>query len=208
MDLEIEIAAGVINMEFTQEWFTNEEAILKLIEMHKPRKMLEIGAFEGRSTCSMMLKAAESCPISYHVVDSWMGGFEHDGMNFAEIEHRFDANMNEALGLCANPVTMHKCKGLSHKALSKFISEDTTFDFIYIDGSHKAADVMLDAVMCFKILQIHGLLIFDDYLWGITDKYLSPKLAIDNFFNCFDDKLVDLIPNDPTYQKFFQKVAE
>ncbi len=40
------------------------------------------------------------------------------------------------------------------------------FDFIYVDASHKAIDVLHDGVMSFQILKPGGSIIFDDYKWG------------------------------------------
>ena len=58
-----------------------------------------------------------------------------------------------------------------------------TADYIYIDGSHLAIDVLTDAVLAWRILKDNGILIFDDYGWGIhtNDEKQKPKLAIDAF---------------------------
>ena len=39
-------------------------------------------------------------------------------------------------------------------------------DFIYVDGSHQAHDVLCDAILSFKLLRVGGIVCFDDYLWG------------------------------------------
>jgi hypothetical protein len=62
------------------------------------------------------------------------------------------------------------------------------FDFIYVDGSHQAPDVLADAFLSFRLLRENGVIAFDDYLWqealpdGI-DSIRCPKLAIDAFTN-------------------------
>lgn len=58
-----------------------------------------------------------------------------------------------------------------------------TADYIYIDGSHLAIDVLTDAVLAWPILKDNGILIFDDYGWGAhtTDEKQKPKLGIDAF---------------------------
>jgi hypothetical protein len=62
-----------------------------------------------------------------------------------------------------------------------------TADYIYIDGSHLAIDVMSDAVLSWSILKDNGILIFDDYGWGAhtTDEKQKPKLAIDHFIAAY-----------------------
>ena len=60
------------------------------------------------------------------------------------------------------------------------------YDFIYIDGSHTAPDVLTDACMAWPLLKEGGLMVFDDYLWGPRRDILHrPKLAIDAFTNIF-----------------------
>lgn len=63
-----------------------------------------------------------------------------------------------------------------------------TADYIYIDGSHLAIDVMQDAVLSWYLLKDGGILIFDDYGWGAhtTDEKQKPKLAIDSFLTAYD----------------------
>ena len=66
-----------------------------------------------------------------------------------------------------------------------FIPE--TADYIYIDGSHLAIDVLSDAVLSWHILKNGGILIFDDYGWGVhtTDEKQKPKLGIDAFLQAY-----------------------
>ena len=52
--------------------------------------------------------------------------------------------------------------------LSKFLCDlNKCFDFIYIDGSHIAKDVLTDACMAWPLLMPKGLMVFDDYMWEI-----------------------------------------
>lgn len=73
-------------------------------------------------------------------------------------------------------------KGRSYNILKNVFTEKVA-DYIYIDGSHLAIDVLSDAVLSWSILKDGGILIFDDYGWGIhtTDEKQKPKLAIDAF---------------------------
>ena len=73
--------------------------------------------------------------------------------------------------------------------LARAISSGYQFDFIYIDGSHTAPDVMTDACMAFGLLKKGGIMLFDDYLWGDVPGLLHrPKLAIDLFVTLFSEK--------------------
>jgi predicted O-methyltransferase YrrM len=58
-----------------------------------------------------------------------------------------------------------------------------SFDIIYVDGDHRAAGVLADAVLSWDLLKPGGFLIFDDYLWFDKNlpEELRPQIAIDSF---------------------------
>ena len=78
-----------------------------------------------------------------------------------------------------------------HVGQSQEILRDRTFsssrlDFVYIDGSHRASDVLEDAVLTFRLVKPGGVIIFDDYLWRPDLGPLeTPRIAIDAFLNVF-----------------------
>lgn len=79
-------------------------------------------------------------------------------------------------------------KGRSYDVLTSTFPEKFA-DYIYIDGSHLAIDVMSDAVLAWSLLKDDGVLIFDDYGWGAhtTDEKQKPRLAIDAFLQSYVD---------------------
>jgi len=85
-------------------------------------------------------------------------------------------------------------KSSSKNALCKLIAESQSgyFDFIYIDGSRMAFDVITDAVLSFELVRIGGIIAFDDYLWklpGSNNILTNPKFAIDSFTNIFSPRI-------------------
>jgi hypothetical protein len=73
-----------------------------------------------------------------------------------------------------------------------------SFDIIYINGSHRAADVLGDAVLSWELLKPGGIMIFDDYCLDGSDLgpdeaalplELVPKSAIDAFLLTYGSKL-------------------
>src|SRR5439155_1145182 len=66
---------------------------------------------------------------------------------------------------------------------------NSQIDFVYIDGSHNARDVLIDAINSWQAIKDGGLLIFDDYEWP-TDlpETEKPRLAIDSFLEVFAGK--------------------
>ncbi|KAF2420707.1 hypothetical protein EJ08DRAFT_529646 [Tothia fuscella] len=53
-------------------------------------------------------------------------------------------------------------KAFSSGALLQLRHTHAKFDFIYIDGSHVALDVLSDAVPCWPMLDVGGMLAFDE----------------------------------------------
>ena len=89
---------------------------------------------------------------------------------------------------------------------------EAPFDLIYIDGSHTAADVLIDAVLAFQLLRVGGVMIFDDYLWSMepalsVDPLNMPKPAIDAFAAIFLRK-TRVLPGLPNAQCYVEKIAD
>ena len=67
-----------------------------------------------------------------------------------------------------------------------------SYDIIYIDGNHEAANVLADLVLSWDLLKVGGIQILDDYLLhGPLDpkrhflEELRPQLAIDAFITAY-----------------------
>ena len=64
------------------------------------------------------------------------------------------------------------------------------FDFIYIDGSHIACDVLADAVLSWNLLKDNGIMILDDYEWDyFEEEFNNPRIAIDSFLKCYQSQI-------------------
>ena len=68
---------------------------------------------------------------------------------------------------------------------SFFLNHKEKYDVIYIDGSHEADQVYKDIKNSWKILNINGVLICDDYFYGNIYKNPDnvPSIAINKFVN-------------------------
>lgn len=205
-----------MNYQFTNNWF---DAAAKpvwstLIPQLNPTRLLEIGSYEGASSCFLIQTLGAHKPIELHCVDTWEGGIEHQdgGVNMHSVEQRFQHNTSLAITQSKNTIQLVTHKGMSDMTLAKLLAEGKMgyFDFIYIDGSHQAPDVLCDAIMSFKLLRNNGVMVFDDYLWqetlpNGTDPIRCPKPAIDAFTNIFCRKLKIL--QAPLYQIYVQKIT-
>ena len=204
---------------FTNNWFDGAKGVWdSLIPQINPTRILEIGSYEGASACYLIEKLAAYKDIELHCVDTWEGGVEHKAGGMAEaympdVEKRFHSNIKMAISKVENAVQLVLHKGVSDLALSKLIAEGKLgyFDFIYIDGSHQAPDVLCDALLSFRLLRNNGVMAFDDYLWQEqlpygTDPIRCPKLAIDAFTNIYCRKIKVL--GAPLYKLYVQKISD
>jgi predicted O-methyltransferase YrrM len=198
---------------FSTDWFTgNIPTWNSVIARIQPARFLEIGSYEGRSACHVLTEAPGPDAISLHCIDPWSLGEGQPADHVGEIEQRFDHNVAVALGRTAKTVQFVKIKEFSTAALPRLLTErgPESYDFIYVDGSHTAPDVLFDAVLAFRLLKVGGVMIFDDYLWtaesfGRQNHYNLPKPAIDAFVNIHQQKLAVLV-GTPLYQLSVQKI--
>lgn len=207
-----------IDYEFTKDWFSwAPEVWTQLIPMLPERRsFLEIGSFEGRSAV-WIIENMMGPGDWIDCVDTWEGGEEHSEEDMWTVEQRFDANIIKALdcrstkhrsregswghtrfasdGPDAENNRVYKYKATSTEFLAEKVSDwlfrkNGLYNFIYIDGSHQAKDVLTDACMAWQVLAPGGIMVFDDYVWGNPRDILHrPKVAIDAFVNTFAEEL-------------------
>jgi predicted O-methyltransferase YrrM len=167
------------NYDFTHDWFTMR--IPKWMEILKPFQgqpdihYLEIGVSEGGSALWMLENILTHPTARITGLDTF-----DDEENYA----RFLSNL-ELSGL-SDKMTM--IKGKSQVTLRSLPFD--SFDIIYIDGSHTAPDVLLDAALSWDLLRKGGIMIFDDYMWEWEKPPQErPKIAIEAFLRIFKNEL-------------------
>ena len=179
---------------FTKDWFAwAPDVWMQVLPLLPARKdFLEIGSYEGRSAVWMAENFAED-GARILCVDTWQGGEEHANEDMKEVEFRFDYNIATSHARFPDR-RIEKRKRSSYVALTSLAATTDTFDFIYLDGSHVAKDVLTDACLAWPLLKPGGVMVFDDYLWGgdgdIQKLLRRPKLAVDAFVNIFAGEVV------------------
>lgn len=181
--------------KFTQTWFFNVCQYWSQLfnnigwNSKEPKMILEIGSFEGQSTCWMLENLIDHQDSQIFCLDTFEGGEEHQtGQHQLEdLFERFTYNVSKT----GKEDYVQVVVGDSKYSLSQLISNELSFDFIYVDGSHRAKDVLADAVLSWILLKRGGLMIFDDYLWEFFEQDIvsAPKMAIDSFVNCYSQEI-------------------
>ena len=149
---------------------------------------LEIGSFEGRSAGWLLQNILTHDSSRITCMDLFeqersQGVFDTTGLdsNQMSTEDRFDYNIQQT----GASQRVEKLKGNSHELLRSL--PRFRYDFIYIDGSHIAKDVLEDAVLAWPLLKTEGLVTFDDYEWrDEPDPLRCPKIGIDAFLRVYD----------------------
>lgn len=179
--------------QFTTDWFSIHEGPWARHMSHLAGQpglvFLEVGCFEGRASVWLLEHILTHDSSRLDCIDSFAGGFEHEamGVDIVGSEHRFDHNIRTA-GATGK---VEKFKGLSQEILRGLPL--SSYDLIYIDGSHLACDVLEDAILSLRLLRPDGLMIFDDYGWDhLRGDPRHPKVGIDCFLAIFSDVIEPL----------------
>jgi SAM-dependent methyltransferase len=174
-------AEVVARGSFSHDWFTQHisswEPVVRSLE-GRPSRILELGSFEGLSACFLLWRLPES---RVTCVDTFCGSPEHSvmGVDRSELQDVFDRNIALVDG-----ARVRKIASKSVDALLALGRSEEQFDLVYVDASHYALDVIVDASLAWPLVVPGGILIFDDYGWRSPlgeDPLLVPGPAVDAF---------------------------
>lgn len=167
-----------------KDWFSTrvpqfERFVLPLYKKQKSLRCLEIGTLEGRMP--LWLFSQESS-VSVTSIDIRILPELANNHKIAQ-----DAGLDWQIIVTGS-------LDLAYIFESLRFDPAKPFDFVYIDGCHRAREVLSDGVLGYSVLKSGGVLAFDDYLWHWHDSKstLTPKIAIDSFIACYADYLTIL----------------
>jgi len=182
-----------VTKQYTQNWFDrcipDWEKYLADFKGRPNLRFLEIGSFEGRSTCWLLdniliHSSSEITCIDLFEHCSFRGEWSkelYDRYDMPEVHKNFLSNTAEY------DSRVRCIVGASQNELKSLVGE---YDFVYIDGSHLASDVLEDTVLSFSLLKHGGIMILDDYSWEFFDNPLRhPKIAIDAFLEIYANRI-------------------
>lgn len=140
-------------------------------------RCLEIGSFEGRSACWILDNILKKHPGSrLDCVDLWPGLLEQ--------EQKFDHNT-------ASEPQIVKHKGFSVEFLTPLVDQPPIYDFIYVDGDHRAEMVFSDAMLGWQCLKKKGVMVLDDYIYEGPEIHgvPQPRTGINAFLKIHESEI-------------------
>jgi predicted O-methyltransferase YrrM/GR25 family glycosyltransferase involved in LPS biosynthesis len=188
--------------EFTLDMFTQhiphwlETFKLANIDTDGPIQILEVGAYEGRSTCWMSDNILLDLDSRITVIDTFEDWIEHPGAPKDRLLQCYSKN----IALTKNGEKIGTYQTDSRVGLPSLLKAEKKFDFIYIDGNHSTDVVISDALAAFHLLKDNGVIIFDDYEWFDH----TGEQPVKNALNIID-KLLPLKPILTDYQRSYMK---
>lgn len=202
------------NFTFTEDWFIEDGlTVLNNMDTSNELHVLEIGSFEGKSTIWFLDNILQHQKSTITCVDPWLdysqnqdslNSYEKKNNEWKMIERGIKQNFLQNIIESGYSDKVLIRQGFSDKILPSLITEQKIYDIIFIDGNHTAPYVLMDAIMSWTLLKKGGIIIFDDYTWGLDrPTTLRPKESVDYFMSTFGEYVVELYSN---YRKIVKKL--
>lgn len=167
---------------------------------NNPPRILEVGTFTGSSIMAMKQHIPNAVCTA---IDNW--GLEdielescskiaNEKLTMSMIRDAFHKNTNGNVRLIEMDSTL---------ALISLVENGEKFDFIYVDGSHRSGDTLLDLSYAWVLLEHGGVLAIDDYPFiPQINSQDRPQMAIDLFMNKLRNQYIILYQG---YRVFLKK---
>ena len=178
----------------TERWQTWEGNRVQVFERMlapfrgQPVRFLEIGSFEGASAIWMLQNILTHPDARITCVDD--NSLGRKDRLIANLAHVGQLDRATLLWIGSHDVRAHV--------------PDGHFDFVYVDASHAAPNVLFDVVNAYLTCKPGGLIGCDDYGFTVPEHGSVPKPAIDAFLQLMGDR-VEVVERD--YQLWFRKRA-
>ena len=194
---------------FTFDFATPAIENAKVI-LDNPRNVLEIGTWEGKFS----IWVAETYKCKVTTIDPFDGGVYGISQTLYDEAYK---DLIHNLNTCKEDITY--IRKTSYDALHDLKGQQ--FDFIYIDGSHKSADVLEDLVLSYRLLTKGGIMLLDDSVYWkarevtgwkheknklVHDVVESPRIAVDYFIH-IHWKDIEVLKLANNYQTAFKKLS-
>jgi beta-1,4-mannosyl-glycoprotein beta-1,4-N-acetylglucosaminyltransferase len=167
------------NFPVSKYWFGYSELknyLLNNIDLTKQYNILEIGSFEGCSSCFISDIVINNALSTLTCVDPFVsdGSIETD---HSTLKYKFYSNIKKT----QNYNKINVVEKFSDDFYSTY--NGSNFNFIYIDGEHSEKQILKDLDECFSLLDINGMIWCDDYNNKWKDIFDNWILLKNDFIN-------------------------
>lgn len=187
---------------FESDALINFKSVLVPRFANRSARYLQVGSYTGDASVWIYENILRNAlPESVLIdVDTWEGSQEvaHYDMDWGTVERTYDAKTQ---------VARLQRKIIKYKGTSDgfFRNNRERYDFIYIDGDHTSYGVMKDAVSAYEVLNVGGIMAFDDYRWtGKPDPADRPGMAINAFLEIYRKRIKIIVSG---YQLWVEKIG-
>jgi len=146
--------------------------ILDVIKHYQPKKILEVGTWNGDRAIKMVEAAGgKAFYFGFDLFEEANGETDEYEKN---VKKHYDVSEIEMV-LDAHKVQHRLVKGNTNETLSDFAENYKTpdIDFAYIDGGHAVETIRSDWENVKKLMKPGGIVIFDDYYEGMSEHDLD-----------------------------------
>jgi predicted O-methyltransferase YrrM len=145
------------------------KVISNLVNLYKPKRIFEIGTFQGRTTLNMALNANDDAQI--FTLDLPSEELEHTQMQIAVGEARYVKKDRSGERFLEHPVRSKITQVFGDSATYDFSPYHASMDMVFIDGSHAYEYVLNDTRKALDIIRPGGTILWHDYTnWeGVRD---------------------------------------
>lgn len=168
--------------QYTRDWVTHKTATWSQLLGHlagRPKiRGLEIGSCEGRSACWFLDHIFTETSSRLECVDKFRAS-----QFFGAYEELFDENTAEY----GKRIVKHKADSFAWLAGAILDARFGKFDFIYVDGDHRAHRALADFVLAWPLLKRGGILLADDYPITPPEGEAPLSMAWDGFVSTTPD---------------------
>ena len=145
----------------------------------EPIKILEIGIDNGNILKEFINVFLESNEYAkYYGIDTWDESKDNEKI------------VHDIINKSSRKDNIHLIKKKSMIALPEFIINNMLFDVIYINSLYLGKDIFYDSMMVMKLLNINGVIIFNDYITqSVESNVYNPNSVINSILNVFKDEI-------------------
>jgi len=174
-------------------------------EFGVPGTVIELGCFEGDTTFNLANLVLQRRPnYRHYAIDPYGASADLPPDDIINAHAIFLANLAEFETL--HPGVVEFINKESWQGMMDLYHRGVRADLVYADGDHRAAGVLEDMVLGFRMLKPGGVMLCDDATtWRAAGSITnSPRMAVDTFLHCYWDH-IHIIELPSSYQVAFRK---